>query len=716
MDHLNIQPIHWFGSALVVLAATACSGADIPQQAPLAEQVDAEAAAEVESALFDRGSAWVRTPADEGPGDHMGLSCIDCSYNSANGNNTWDSIDVGHYIVTLGNQSPSLDGARLIHITPLGKPGVACAVDRSLTLPVGSTMNVGVQCHDAAGTPTNTRFALNYRTAPRSVLASREALGFVRVRKDTVRAHDSYPNGTGAPTLTKPDTGHYEINFSEMNDPKRGGNAQVTSWTANVHCALQPWATSAVGGTTLDVRCYAPDGTPSDADFSASFTQSNVAGAAEWAYATTTSLDEDHTPDDAGNRSHNNTPIEVVHDGVGLYSLRFDTSEASGIVSALVTPFRSSASCVLLDLEPGAARVACTRKGRLADTRFSFAFMRSRSRFTPRWQQVGDTNLTSVVGVGFGLVCGVQATDRTRVACFRSDESGKPMGPVFAGLEDGSDPLPRPATSIAIDNVSTGSTRVLILTDDGNLYSVFGNLRNPWYARGNFTERTLLAKPRMAGTDDALTLKQVAAIRSITGDNVVLGLTVGGKVVELAGGRFGNAWQDVTSFPIPSEVRIKTISSGALDLYLLAENGSMYLSRRGDAAATRLPALPKNRKPVAMGGPFVATDAGANRDGFVACHEPRDHFGNFDCGDDELSFLMYTSAGKWEAVAQHGPLPASNSRDLVPNDTYPKGMGNPMRNDAFFDPAIFDARMFDGDAGPAFFGWHVLSQLYQWKQ
>jgi hypothetical protein len=107
-----------------------------------------------------------------------------------------------------------------------------------------------------------------------------------------------------------------------------------------------------------------------------------------------------------------------------------------------------------------------------------------------------------------------------------------------------------------------------------------------------------------------------------------------------------------------------------------------------------LPALPKGLKPVAMGGPFVITNAGADANGQILCKEPKVN-GCYQCAGEWDRFYQFSDSGRWIPVLQDTCNPTEDNSNIIVSFTPPPAWGyNPY---ATYSPTIVDARLFAGE-------------------
>lgn len=698
------------------IAPVACGTAPSPQ----ADVAVAQSAV----TTVNRGAAWVRTPSAVGPTTETAFTCADCTYNSTSFTttfkNSWSNPSAGVYLVRLKNMAPSSTSRTVIHVSAFGNANPICNVDRAATVASGSDMLVGVRCHNSVTTTANSRFTLTYWAVPGGAASGSEDRGFAQVVNNQLVTSGTYSNSTvGSPSVGKFGTGRYQVFFPGLvQTSPQLGNAQVTSWSPTANCSLDSWNTD-THGTAVNASCYTASGAFTDADFSVSYTQSTIADVetAGWLWSNLASGFTTNTPPSSWNKGVNGfaNSMVVTRESTGRYVVDISSENSDGAFAGLVSAFGSSAYCSILDHDPAGVRVGCTRGGQPADSQFSLQMLRTR-RTTHRWDLLSTLNITQTFDVGYGVACGIVAINPKQVVCMTPVDSGKVDGFKFAGGGSTGE-LPVAAMSVAVENIDLSFTRILILTTDGVLHEAPGQLTKPWFTNNNFTPFQTVAQPVMDGTNAAVSLRKIVVLRSDatnSNSNQVLALTTSGSVLELSGGRFGSKWK-ATVNPLPSGVTIKDISHGTTDLYILATDGRMFRSRRGAAAAVQLPGIFIGLKPVAMGGQFVITNAGADSTGFIPCSEPKDAQGNYTCfNNNRFAYVSITDV--WRSLLGQAPLPAQNDISLIPHGdpALPKGLGNPMANEKTFQPAITDGRLFDGDIGAVLWAFHAFSRQYHW--
>ncbi|HEY3496201.1 MAG TPA: hypothetical protein VGK73_15990, partial [Polyangiaceae bacterium] len=255
---------------------------------------------------------------------------------------------------------------------------------------------------------------------------------------------------------------------------------------------------------------------------------------------------------------------------------------------------------------------------------------------------------------------------------------------------------PAPVAYVAVDNRDLTSTRVLVLGTDRVLRAVSGTMTRPWPATDNFTTVSTVAQPVFSPGGASLSLVKIVVVRDGPG-NFVIGLTSDNRVVELS----GSQWV-ASRYPIPSGVTWATISGDLGSLNLLARDGRMYWSVRGQSSAIQVPALPNSLKAIGFGGGFVITNANANSNGTVPCVRPKNAAGFYNCGSSSQRFLKYNAyVNGWSDVNGVLNIPLTNGDSVLTE-------GNPLT----FIPAVEDARFVHGDVGKSLYTFHINARIY----
>lgn len=247
---------------------------------------------------------------------------------------------------------------------------------------------------------------------------------------------------------------------------------------------------------------------------------------------------------------------------------------------------------------------------------------------------------------------------------------------------------------LAVDNRDLTTARVLVLGADRVLRVTGGDLTRSWPAADNFATMGVVATPTFTPGGASLSIDKIVVVRERL-SNFVMGLTEDDRVVELR----GSTWV-ASGYPIPAGVAWQTISGGLGALNLLATNGRMYRSVRGENSATLLPPVPHSLRALGIGGDFVITNANMNGSGVVPCVAPKNPAGFYDCGSTTERFFMLSDYGTWQTVSSSN-IPLTNS-DFVLTD------GNPLTR----FPVVEDARILHGDASKSLLTFHYNARVY----
>ncbi len=161
----------------------------------------------------------------------------------------------GVYTVALGTIVATPGGN--VQVTAYGPESNRCKVQN------WSAGNVQVNCFDGSGNPSDSRFSLLFVRAN----LSDEGLAYVWGNNPAAANYTpnpAYSFNLGAPvSITRQATGTYKVQLGNIASGS-GQNAQVTAYGAtNDHCKVVSWS-----GGAVNVRCFAPNGTPTDAQFS----------------------------------------------------------------------------------------------------------------------------------------------------------------------------------------------------------------------------------------------------------------------------------------------------------------------------------------------------------------------------------------------------------------------------------------------------------------
>jgi hypothetical protein len=646
------------------------------------------------SALVTAGWGYVRTPAVQNTTTYQAITCSDCASPAGA---QWATIDKGDYLVKLPGLAPAASARWVVHVSPFGRTGVECAVNRGRMAISGNDLIVGVSCVDFNGDDTNTRFQLTYEARDAALPAPTDALGFASVVNNAFESW--YASNIPAPTLQRHSTGKYQVSFSGLRPTAKGGNAQVSSWTKGRRCALVAWDASTDTGVKVHVECATTAGVPADTNFNVSYRQVSQADAGYVWFQNAGDIDREK-PAPMWNKSYSTSDpallssgMEVKRVSAGRYLVDFRRDglrrRNQFIELSAVGDFRNS--CVLLNVDGDFAEIQCMRNGALGNSQFSLRVGDSEP-LQSGWVLTSTLNLNDNFAVGHGVMCGQAALDLRQVVCV---EPGG-IGAVAGFLPVGPSQWPTTVKYVAIDNRDAMATRVLVLGTDNVLRATSGDLTLSFPTPTNFGTASEVAQPRFMPGNVPITFKKIVVVRE-SAANVVVGLTSDNRVVDLN----GNAWVN-SGYPVPANVSWKTISGTVGSLNLLATDGRMYRSFRLAAVATQLPALPGGLRAIGFGGDFVITNAGVNASGVVPCLQPKDAAGFYDCGTRDSRFYMFSDYGTWTRVLFGAlQIPLTNTDAVLMN-------GNPLTQ----FPAVEDARLFHGDASHSLLTFHYNARVY----
>jgi hypothetical protein len=253
------------------------------------------------------------------------------SFNSGGGAMTISNIGLGQgqYRVDIPNLGATVGG----HVQVMSRLDNSdrCKVHHWES--VGSTLQVFVNCFNAAGGMANSLFALNY--VRRSDVPGPQA-AYVWAHDPSTTLYDATSayswNSTGAPiTIShQPGTGTYSV-FLPGQDLS-GGTVEVTAYgDGNQHCKVASW-----GNGLVNVACFhGTTGAPAESRFTMLFSRKSPNGTPSssyaWAEQPTTPYYNPQASYQLGllntasspEPSVVSTPISVTRLGVGRYSVLF---------------------------------------------------------------------------------------------------------------------------------------------------------------------------------------------------------------------------------------------------------------------------------------------------------------------------------------------------------------------------------------------------------
>jgi hypothetical protein len=190
-------------------------------------------------------------------------------------------ISTGHYVVAFPNMGGSNGGD--VQVTTYGGGNQRCKVQDWWS--IGTTLDVEVACYAPSGTAADSRFTVNY--VLRSDAPGVEG-GYVWAFAPVKPSYDatstrSWNSTGGAVTIQRWGAGGYTVTLGGQN--VLGGTAEVTAVGMDSHyCEVGGWGPSG-NDQSIDVACFATDGTPADTMFDLLFSNASPNGTAAYTYA-----------------------------------------------------------------------------------------------------------------------------------------------------------------------------------------------------------------------------------------------------------------------------------------------------------------------------------------------------------------------------------------------------------------------------------------------
>lgn len=635
-------------------------------------------------ATIDGGYAWVRTPSAKGASTYTVLSCSGCQRSTLYQPHSWAYNGTGQYSIRFKGMAPTAAAKTGLEVTSIGQRGVLCAVTGTGT--IGDDLTASVVCRKN-NVAADSRFALTLWVKS-GTNSTDQAFGHF-LKSGTIVAGNTWVSRSGAwPEVTHYGPGDYGVIIGTLDNVNAYKTFIASSGTPGVSCSVGDWDNLPGWGTYVDILCHNAAGAAEDADVWFDMATGQwIDGAKQGVYGVT---------DRWGGTT--DSPWLVEHAGTGSYNIVFNSGFESNVLP-LVTAYawNTSPVCSVVELDTLGAKVECVdASGNLVDA--SFLADVERISGNNGFSQVpkNGTNLLTVFDAGFGIICGAGAVTATqdRLLCH---------APLSVGMTTdsraiaGGGAVPNGIKSIAIDNVDATTTRVLVLDKTNVLRASTGDLTQTWPTSTNFGSLTTVLNP-IDTQGNAVSLKKIIVVRT-PGDTKteILGLTTAGQIVAVVQSGANLRW-GASPFPAPSAT-LQDISHGTYDLFMWTTNNALWYSRRGGALRT-IRGLPGDLRPVAIGGPWVITNAGMTA-GAYRCHGPKDSDGYYTCDGDERRVYRWSPITRQYEVFGITKTPTTERDDVLTT-------GNPF----MYSPTIVDSEAFEGNLS-SWLMWQANSRLYQ---
>lgn len=247
-------------SALLVAACAAPTDGD---EAVASAEVGATSSALAPDS-YAWGFAWVNPTSSIHPA---------YSYNSGGGTNTYSGSN-GIYTVSMPQLG--LAGGN-VQVVAYGESATRCKV--SSWGPSGTTLNIGVRCHDTAGVNVASPFVVFFNKG-----AAGQSGAHVYYSGISAPASYSWNSTGGTNTVTAGSTGYYTVNLPGINYANAG--VHVTAYGSDAkYCKIVSWGTSG-SNANVSVRCNDGAGNPANSAFSLTYSsgapRSGVVGGHAW--------------------------------------------------------------------------------------------------------------------------------------------------------------------------------------------------------------------------------------------------------------------------------------------------------------------------------------------------------------------------------------------------------------------------------------------------
>ena len=242
---------------------------------------------------------------------------VSYSYNSLAGALLVSSGSTGHYVAAFeGLDRLDFETEAYFMSAYDAPPGGFCWNDGW-----GET-TVNVACSAADGTPTDMRFTVAHVSS--ATFSGRYGYSWIPSGTASVEGHSSYRyNPTGGSIFSvRNGTGSYSVTFDGMG--RLAGTDReaviVNAYDTNASCQPASWSTVAID-LVVEVRCFAPNGTEIDAQFSVLIVDGNRAGArVAFAHADQPATGA-YSPTNSAVRPTGT--VQVNRNGIGQYSVAF---------------------------------------------------------------------------------------------------------------------------------------------------------------------------------------------------------------------------------------------------------------------------------------------------------------------------------------------------------------------------------------------------------
>jgi len=289
-------------------------------------QAEEESASSVTQAATTQAAGYVLIEGTAG--SFSALSAF--SMNSSGGTNTVTWLEPGLARVDFPGLGNEVGGN--VQVTAFASFSQRCKVQN--WFPSGTTLQVFVRCHSITGVPTSLPFTASYvrragtpGTEGGYVWADQPSNPYLYTPSLTYQWNSAGGNNT----IQRTGTGSYSINFPNQNF--LGGTVEVTAYGfGNEYCKVQNWFPNG-SNQQVNVKCFAPNGTPADSLFTAKFTRGSLNSTNSFAFAW---ADQPSSPSYTTNSLYQfasvasscgqltRGPITITRSSTGRYSVKFN--------------------------------------------------------------------------------------------------------------------------------------------------------------------------------------------------------------------------------------------------------------------------------------------------------------------------------------------------------------------------------------------------------
>ncbi len=206
------------------------------------------------------------------------------NYNGKKGGINVTKKGTGMYQVTFEGITPNTSGEKMsggfegfkgnVIATPYGTQARRCKVISWQN--ASNKVSINVATTDFNGQPADSKFVVSYSSDNTNqaafVWANSAKNGTTYTPNTTYQMNNA---GTADNTITRTGVGTYKVTLPGLK-ASSASNAIVTPYgSTNAYANIVRWVGNSAKGTDVTVKCFAPDGTPIDSQFSLLYTTNN---------------------------------------------------------------------------------------------------------------------------------------------------------------------------------------------------------------------------------------------------------------------------------------------------------------------------------------------------------------------------------------------------------------------------------------------------------